>query len=74
MVLRPFLLLGSPGFFNNLVLFLISGARKGPPLYVDEKVTNPYGFVIGKPSISGAPPKPGIKEDPEHFHLFMEKR
>ena len=73
-VLRPFLLSGSPGFFNNFGIILHFWARKGPPLYLDGKVTNPDGFVIGKPSISGGPPKPGIKENPKYLHLFLEKR
>ena len=30
---------------------MVFGVRKGSPLYVAEKVTNPYGFVIEKPPI-----------------------
>ena len=29
-----------------------------PPLYVAEKVTDPYGFVLGNPSILKGPRKP----------------
>ena len=29
------------------------GARKGSPLYVAKKLTNPYGAVLGNPSIMG---------------------
>ena len=34
-------------------------ARKASPLYVAEKVRNPYGFVIGKPSILRGLKNPG---------------
>ena len=48
--------------------------RKGSPLYVAEKVTNPYGFVIGKRPTSRAPQNLRITENPEYPHLFLEKR
>ncbi len=37
------------------VFFFIFGPWKGSPLYVAEKVTNPYGFVIEKPPILRGP-------------------
>jgi hypothetical protein len=56
-VLGPLLLLGYPGFSPNFKLFLMFGPGRAPPFYVAGKVTNPYGFVIGKPPILKGPQK-----------------
>ena len=57
-VTKPNKFIGLPWIFPQFHIIPHFWARKGSPLYLAEKVTNPYGFVLGRPSISRGPQNP----------------